>query len=284
MIIFFVIICITKSQIFNISVDENIICENKADAQLLLYKICSYESICSELYQIPRYIRSYLINYPNSDPSIDLNMKKEGFEIHFENFIYTTKDIGIIQSLSDVASQINNENLNDIYNFIWIKSWQNSTKNIIYSDNINDDINNPLIKIYHCSTLDMINFYPGEVKSTKMLYIYSIIYSLMIYKEYFTMGDECNDPNEKRIIDMLTGEGRCLCVEGKICGQDNQFHNIIVTIVVFLILMIVIKFIVDIYSTVGLYQKIDRIPRTDTIKQNSNNNNNGKKNVYQQGG
>ena len=277
MIFFFVIIiCIIKSQIFNITVDENIICENKADAQLLLYKICSHESICSELYQIPGYIRSYLLNYPNSDPSIDLTLKKEGFQIHFENFIYTTKDIGIIQSLSDVASQTNNENLNDIYNFIWIKSWQNYTKNIIYSDNIND-INNPSIKIYQCSTLDMINFYPGEVESTKMLYIYSIIYSLMIYKEYFTMGDECNDPNEKRIIDKVTGEGRCLCVEGKICGQDNQFHNIIVIIVVFLFLMIFIKIIVDIYSTVGLYQKIDNLSK-NTIKK-PNISNNGKRNT-----
>lgn len=257
MLLFLIFIFNIKSQIFNITEDENIICSDKEDSQILLYKICASEIMCSELYQIPKYIRQYILSNPTLDPRIELGMGIDGFGIHFENFIYVTKDIGIIQSLSDVASQINNNNnLNDIYNFIWVKSWQNKTKNIIYNDNL---LIIPLTT-FQCSTLDMINFYPGETQNIKMLYIYSIIYSLMIYKEYFTMGDECNDPNEKRIMDQLTEEGRCVCVDGKICGQENQFQNIIVTITVFLVIMMGTKFIVDIYSTVSLFHKIDLIP------------------------
>jgi hypothetical protein len=163
MIIFFILI----NSIYCFLTPHNILCPNKKTVDLLVYKICLYDRMCSEIYNLPF--------------NIHLDSFKEVIEesLDFKNFNYIVKSIGLSYPLSISNSLINIDNKffrtiivneveikNGLFYKIWTSQWRRSFTRINFLDldlnhqnDLNSNYGNLIISQNYLSEFNSTNFY-----------------------------------------------------------------------------------------------------------------------------
>lgn len=127
MILFFILI----NTIYCFIYPYNILCPNKQTSDNLVYMICAFDKICSELYNLPFLENSGYVPYGIQETSYYKNfhyiIKKTGLSYPMSINTFLTPNIS---SRTIVVNQVNLEN--GLYYTIWSKQWRRSITRLNY--------------------------------------------------------------------------------------------------------------------------------------------------------
>lgn len=247
-------------------------CYNYKDFYYLLYKICSKSVLCSERYNLDN-INSIVSNNDNDDGSKTLanNILKHSFKkfvyqlslsqlfiVHDHNEEGINNTITTEEDNQEHQKQNNLFLLEDNWPIEWIPRY------IVELDNgsRNGDIGRINKKDINSRCSETFNMYSTE----NIGFIHSTLHLLHLYKTYVVNEFQCNDANERLVLDQFN-RPQCVCVNGKSCNNDNNATVLIIIIAVIFLALLVVNIFVVFFRTPSLIRKLDQINRQNQQQQ-----------------
>ncbi len=203
-------------------------CGSKQEAEDLAYRVCSSDIICRDLYHLDQY-----------------NTRGFGAQTARNSFLYQLSQLGLIIDASHYhqdsdADQISTEhNLSPSWlaEHLWFSgdaerlfptaSMRRAVPTLIHgTGDIGDD----------CRLVDF-----GVTVS--------MLHFMIVYRGFITMDHHCSDINERPIVNTDTNKLQCVCLPGKVCGEQQNYFNLFYVVIILLGLLVVIATITHFYGS-----------------------------------
>lgn len=182
-------------------------CQNEDDFYQLMYQICRQCILCRELYFIAR---------PDETPINDYDFRK---------FKYQLSQIRLFNG-SNAQNHYYNHNQTGVLfmTYVWPVAWV------------------PTIEVqYNASFAQSCNASFNYTDVTNRVFLLIAVDLMKTYKEYISNEHYCPDYNERAVIDLMSGEFQCYCMDDKECnvtGNHRQFIFLLAIMAVGLFILV----------------------------------------------